>query len=265
MKYTPFHEQRFRCSVSRAMKQAQTILDSTRQPRLAEDEEHKYDDKYGLAEFLTNTSIAAQLNAMERVGLDPEKIRSISEWFHSDQSKRRSVILRFQAEDTCSFIMEKEHEIESGIREIETTSTTAPHSSGCIDPGGFLLEDHFKTETVKTKIITKVKEYHWKVTVSYKIVIFPAKEIEKALELQQRSTECTIITAAGTGVARTKQSHRIKGPLPERTVHTPKDVNITWFFQMLSLKEQTCQFSIDREDVKICRTPRRNKDVDGAV
>jgi hypothetical protein len=43
MKYTAFHEQRFRDSVDQALKNVKTILDTTRNPRLAAEESHAYD------------------------------------------------------------------------------------------------------------------------------------------------------------------------------------------------------------------------------
>jgi hypothetical protein len=247
------------------MKHVQTVLDNTRQPRLAEDEEHTYDDKYALTEFLTNTSIASQMNALERLGLDPEKIMKVMGWVHSS-SRSHSVTLRFVAEDTCQFMMEQEVDMNLGItHEIEKTSAMKMQelSTG---PSLFGGGGNTKTETVKTKVITKVKEYHWKVTVSYKIIIFPSNDYEKGLELQKRSTETVIITAAGTGTSGSAAQHsrKIMSPLPERSMHPPIDTKLTWFFQMLSPKEQTCQFMIRRDNISSCRTPRRNDDIKAA-
>ena len=36
---------------------------------------HRYDDKYSLAEFVTNTSLASQLNCLSRLGLDADQVR----------------------------------------------------------------------------------------------------------------------------------------------------------------------------------------------
>lgn len=255
------------------MVHVQTVLDNTRQPRLAEDEVHTYDDKYALAEFLTNTSIASQMNALERLGLDPEKIMIVMGWVHphsSSSTRSHSVTLRFIAEDTCQFMMEQEVDMNMGItvsHEIEKTTTmkmqemtTGPSLFG---GGG----NNTKTETVKTKVITKVKEYHWRVIVTYRIVVFPSNDYDKGIELQKRSTETVIITAAGTGTSGSAaQLRKIISPLPERSIHPPIDTKLTWFFQMLSPKEQTCQFNIRRSDANVisCKTPRRNDDIKSA-
>lgn len=59
--------------MDKALERVRTILDATRLPRLAhEEEDHKYNDKFTLVEFLMNTGISAQINALERLGLDHE-------------------------------------------------------------------------------------------------------------------------------------------------------------------------------------------------
>jgi hypothetical protein len=105
--------------VAKALKKVQTIIDITRHPRLAEDEEHVYDDKYALAEFLTNTAVAAQMNALERLGLTPELLQTVSGWVHNDN---KSVTLRFQAQDTCTFL--KEQQVELALADTTTNTTT---------------------------------------------------------------------------------------------------------------------------------------------
>jgi RNA-splicing ligase RtcB len=84
--------------VTKALKRIETILDTTRNSRLAEEEEeeeeeeHTYDDKYASTEFLTNTAIAAQVNALEQLGLTPELLQTVSGWVHDD---KETVTLRF--------------------------------------------------------------------------------------------------------------------------------------------------------------------------
>jgi hypothetical protein len=151
------------------MHHVQSVLDHTRQPQLAENVDHTYDDKYALIEFLTNTSIAAQMNALERLGLHQEHIIQVMGWVHGTSSStstsnngpsskpNRSVTLRFVAEDTCQFMMEQEVDMNVGItHDIEKTTTT---STG---PTGSTSGNNTKTETIKTNVITKVKEYHWR-------------------------------------------------------------------------------------------------------
>ena len=69
-----FDEVVFRGNVDKAIDEIRTILDTTRNPKLADEVPHNYDDKYLLCEFLTNGAISAILNAFEVLGLNAEGI-----------------------------------------------------------------------------------------------------------------------------------------------------------------------------------------------
>ena len=224
----------------------------------ADDEDvHTYDDKYALAEFLTNTGIAAKMNAFGRLGLDADKLQQVVEWVHQD---KQSVTLRMEATDTCQFLKEHTVELPMGqhqmTREVETTSGSL-----------FGMGTASKTETIKTKVATRVKEYHWKVGVQYRLVVFRGNDpAGTALELQSRAASTVLVTSGGQQTH--KSHHKPVSPLNERTVHPPIDLNLTWFFQRISPKQLECQFAIDRDSIKAlktCKTPRRNDDVDAAV
>ena len=60
---------------------------------------HGYEDKYGLAEFLTNTALAGQLNALEAVGLTEARLAGLAGWVREGGS----VTLRLRAEERCKF------------------------------------------------------------------------------------------------------------------------------------------------------------------
>ncbi len=86
-----FDESQFRAQVDKALEKVRTILDNTRNPQLPSDVPHLYEDKYLLAEFLTNITITAQLTTLETMGLTEAQLNQLKEW-----SKTRSVSLRFQ-------------------------------------------------------------------------------------------------------------------------------------------------------------------------
>lgn len=251
-----------RSVVDQALKNVKTILDTTRNPRLAAEESHAYDDKFALAEFLTNTAVASHMNALERLGLESEQLRKVASWVHDDQ---KPVTLRFQAQDSCTFLKEQEVAIPSSS-EFETTSTStqsSPSSAGFFSGGT-------KTEKTSTRVIQKLKEYHWKVRVAYRIFLFCASDLDSSIELSSRETSTIIVTSGGQARpgGASVSSGRPLPPIRDTTAHAPVDVNMTWFFQMLSPKERICQFSIDRTSEKAvgtCKTPRRNDQVDQAV
>lgn len=252
-----FHPLSLILVVAKAQKHVKKILENSRNPRLAEDEEHKYDDKYALAEFLTNTAVASEMNALERLGMDPEKLMKVSGWIHDD---KKTATIRFQARDACSFLRETDVSVTTGEKEVETSTATSNTSTGFLG-----MTSAAKTETVKTKVVTKIKEYHWRVEVGYRIIVFPGTDAGQAIELDSR-TNSTIIVTSG-GMAGGVSERRPATPIPEKTDHPPVDADITWFIKMIDPKEQACQFKIDRNSVKAlrtCKTPRRNDDVDAA-
>jgi len=238
--YSAFQEDQFRRRVDKALKTVATILDTTRTPRYAEEQDHQYDDKYELANFMTNTAIASYINVLERMGLGAEKLQKLCDAVHQE---KRSVTLRFAAEDSCVFLLEKDVNVLSHDTEHVVKSTT--ETSGVL--GGT------KTQTVSSKVERKVREYHWDVGVTYKLFCFVGNDPEKdPILLEERSSSTTIIT---TG---TKTS-----PVPVKTVHPFVDVNLTWLLQQIKTEKQVCQFEIDRSK-DTCRTPRRNEDIDAA-
>jgi len=243
----------FATTVENALKTVATILEAERHPVLAADEPHEYADKYALAEYLTNTAVASQMNALTALGLQPSQLKTISEWV---LQKKKSVTLRFLAEDACSFLKEEDVEVQhpGGGHEVITTKTEK-------GSGGFFGSGSggTKEETTTTRVVQRVKEFHWKVGVRYKLIVFPGTAVDEALVLQQRSSETVLITQLPPG-----QGSKLKAPLPEHTLHPPVDASLTWFVRMISPDDQTCQFTIDRS-AKKCKTPRRNDNVQEAV
>ena len=85
-----FDEYQFRRQVDQGLETVRRVLENTRSPTYAADSDHAYSDKYALSEFLANSALAAQINVLERMGVDAEKLRRLKE-----MSAKRSVTLRF--------------------------------------------------------------------------------------------------------------------------------------------------------------------------
>ena len=112
-----FNEYDFRQKVDTALQRVRTVLDNTRTPVLPEDCAHEYTDKYLLAEFLTNTCLAAEFNCLELLGLDASKLTQLNLW-----AADRSVTLRLAVSQTCKFDREQSRDIDSATKS-ETNST----------------------------------------------------------------------------------------------------------------------------------------------
>eukprot|EP00545_Synedropsis_sp_CCMP1620_P000355 CAMPEP_0119005492 /NCGR_PEP_ID=MMETSP1176-20130426/1748_1 /TAXON_ID=265551 /ORGANISM="Synedropsis recta cf, Strain CCMP1620" /LENGTH=988 /DNA_ID=CAMNT_0006957305 /DNA_START=85 /DNA_END=3051 /DNA_ORIENTATION=+ len=250
MKYTMFHEQQFRAQVEKALDSVQTVLDVNRKPRLAEDMDHKYDDKYALAEFLTNTTIAAQMNILERLGLTEDKLKRLYDMVHVD---KRSVTISFEAEDTCTFL--KEQLVDVVSHNVEHVVESAKTSSGGLFGASSSSQ---KSQSVKHKVIQKVREHHWKVGTQYRIICYAGNDPDKKyVDLLSRASSTTIVTTGSK-----------EAPFPQRTVHDPVKTSFTWLLQNITKEsdkqQRTCGFKIDRTK-ETCRTPRRNEEIEQSI
>lgn len=234
-------------TVGKALKRVESILDTTRNPRLLEHAQHTYDDKYILAALLTNTSLAAQICALEQLGLDGKNLVKVCNWVHKD---KHDVILRFEARDSCTFMKAED------VKQVTCEKSTEEKKSfwmGLMDPNP-------ENSASADKVVNHVKEYHWKVEVNYRIIVFSEDDPEsKTIELEVGNKSKTIITPV--------VEH--SPPIAKRTVHPNIDADLTWFLKMISPEDKVCQFAIDKSardenGMKTCKTPRRNKNVDEA-
>jgi hypothetical protein len=80
----------FRTQVDYALNVVKRVLEVSRHPQIPGDVHHKYDDKYLLAEIVTNTSVAAIVNCLELLGaLD---LTMLKEW-----SQTKALTLAFRS------------------------------------------------------------------------------------------------------------------------------------------------------------------------
>ena len=161
-----YSEMEFRRTMDQALEKVKTVLENTKHPRAAKDVQHTYNDKYLLAEFLTNTYIAAVLNVLETVGLSVEGVRQLVEW----SKGKKSVSLRFSAEERTVFARETTREEE------DPTSYVAERKGGLLGSAKF-------TE----KVMRKITEYFWKFTFEYEISAFIGSDPKEKVVLYRRA------------------------------------------------------------------------------
>ena len=224
-----FNESRFLQRVDSALVRIKTILDNTRSPRIASDVAHSYDDKYGLAEFLTNTTIASLLNALENINCDAKKIRQMKNWCTSG----KSVTLRLQSTEECTFNRKEERKVESASQNVTE------------------IKSIIGKATITDKVVTTVRDYFWDYSITYEIIAFPGNKLEEKIQILERNGKHEIKTSSEST------------PRKQKRVIDGKDVNITWFIRNLN-EDLQANFSIDRND-KYCHTPRRNLEIGSAL
>lgn len=99
-----FNEARFRRNVDQAILKVKTVLDNERNPEYPADVPHMYEDKFFLAEAVTNVALGAELNCLEALGVDEKKLKQFLNW-----AKTRSVTLRLKAEHRCVISFDTRH------------------------------------------------------------------------------------------------------------------------------------------------------------
>lgn len=223
-----YNHYRFRTQVDNALKTVKTILDTTRAPQYPANVPHQYVDKYLLAEYLTNTSLASILNCLEAMGLSEKKLLVLVKW-----AKTRSVSIRLKAEERCSYDREETKKVTSPVEHVREVSTV------------------FGKTTITDKVVTNVTEYFWKYQLEYELLAFQGNNIEEKIVLQGRIGNYEIVTNSKTP------------PKPQFSVQPSIDLNISWLLSTVN-ENLTLNFSINRSDSQ-CRTPRRNPEIQSAL
>eukprot|EP00505_MAST-04D_sp_SCG-Rhode-Island_P001033 Stramenopile-MAST_4_protein_1033 len=210
-----------------AVDEVSKTLETTRNPVLAENVTHTYDDKYNLAAWTTSIAGMATFNVLEIVGFTPDILEQALKW--SNQGK--SVTLRLHGEETCTFVGETTREVKSAQKHV-TTNT---------------LFGQTTTETVTT-----VKESTFALTSSWEICLFNQTEFPRG----------TIPLAKRSGSINITQVSSKNPPYPLTKSMPYVDLSLNWFLGLFNGNGQM-EFRIDRS-VDSCRTPRRNNDIDQA-
>lgn len=222
------------------MKTVEKILSNARNPLVASpDHDHTYDDKFALSEFLSKVALASFFNTFERLGLDKTTLGHLV----SAVSNEKSVTLRFASSEKCEFIREDTIEVVSPQKLVEEHKTFGvPHGDS--------------TTATSTKIVTHVKQYHWKMDVEYSMYVYTGTNSKADGDISKvlisRNPSCEIITR-GSKTA----------PIPSSVMNKPIDVSLTWMLQRVSAEALNVDFKIDREESS-CRTPRHNDETHDA-
>lgn len=218
----------FELQLQGALERIRTILDNTRNPQLPTEVQHKYDDKYLLADYLTKVSIASLLQCLESAGVTAQLLPTLRGW-----AKTQSVTFRLRAQEDCKYLREETRRIDSAHEFVTEHESGGSRSK--------------KTE----KVVTKVTEHFWGFDFKYELVAFAGTSADQAVVIRARAGYVEIKTAAKTT------------PRPKTVVRPNLDVNLGWLLGRVDADGHVA-FTIDRTDEE-CHTPRRNEQVDEAL
>lgn len=212
-----------------ALARIRTLLENTRHPTYPADVPHRYEDKYLLAEWVTRGAVAALFQCLDNLGLSASHLARLRQW-----AATRSVTLRLDAKEECTFEREVTREVDSATKRVIEVSGKKDKT------------------TITDKVVTTIKEYHWSFQFHYALIAFQGTATEDGLRLLSRSGRIGLVT-----------STKDPPPRPKTVVRPAIDANITWLLQQLDAEARSA-FAIDRSHAE-CHTPRRNADVERAL
>jgi hypothetical protein len=223
-----FDEAHFRNQVQRSLNVVKRILDVNRKPLFAADVQHQYQDKYILAEMISNMVLASTLSSFANFGVSDDKMQTIMGW-----AACRSVSFSFKSTEQCSFVRKTTRDVDSSTKHVTE---------------GFGMNQ-------TSKIVTTITEYIWKFDVFWEITCYcgTGESAEDVLSVCSKNGSTQIKTSVESA------------PKPEVVVRKAIDVAITSLLRNSRDSDISRQpFSIAR-DAPSCHTPRRNSEVEGLI
>ena len=232
-----FHMQVFEGKIEKALETVQRTLDENRKPRLpwgGDAVAHAYDDKYDIAQLVSKTTLASNLNALsDGIGLTADALREMEK---SRLGQR--VTLRFDLATECAFKETKKRDVQLGNR-VEKTSSL------------------WGKTTIKE--VQTVYDHYWNYGVSWKFTVYAGTDVENGTVILSRTGTRTIVTHANS-----PERNASMQPFASNSVNDPQEVDITWLMHAIDFApgEIKLKFKIDRSDPEKCKTPRRNEQID---
>lgn len=239
-----YHHQVFEQKLREALAAVQRILDanSSQTLCLAQDVDQTYTDKYRLADFLTNTAIAALVIALEQLGLTKEILESL------DASKE--ITMRFCLFESCEFekeIVEKESLLISKETE-EVTTTTEDFGT---------TESSVRKSTIKQILCRSIKQ-NYIVRTELELSIYSGTNVRGRKVLKNR--KCSSFEFPRVDAIRSSSPFQERKEVPP----APAELSLTWLFRQIDKENLGSHFAIDR-DGEETKTPTRNLEIEEAM
>ena len=243
------------------------LLNTARTPELPTEVSHSYEDKFALAESVTNTTLAAVSNVLADVGLGAERLATLRQWCADGQE----VTLRLETAEKCAYLREATRTVE-GPKTTELTKSEELNEGDNYPPpmAEFHLDSAGKGEKTKTtSVITEITEHFWSYSVTTKLVAYKGAAPD--------GTAITAFSSGGSAEIMTKVKHQprmvMSSPPPPGVLPVPpvaawkplrvQEVSLTWLLKLLKPGLEL-SFRIDRAAAP-CKTPRRNADIEAAL
>lgn len=218
--------------IKAAVEKIKEILGTTRNPVLASNINHTYDDKFSIAAWSTSLACIGVLNIFEELGVTPEVLQK----YRRHHANGKVVNLGFCNSPKATFLRKAETQIDSGLTTVEETSFLGRKSS-----------------TTK-KVLHSVTEYHWKIVDDWKLFLYVGADT---------GDEQTVVFSRSGGTYELRVVGKDVNPIQN---HVEYEQKMKLNFILNALNEETghLEFKIDRGKDS-CRTPRRNDEIESAI
>ncbi|KAJ3144159.1 hypothetical protein HDU89_008943 [Geranomyces variabilis] len=254
-------------SLNDALRWIKTILDDARNPCHPGTVPHSYDDKYHLAEFLTNAALNARLICLDLLGWNDAARMLAQEWIATSPQQRTAVLLHFESDQRCKFLRHTERVQELAVKGLSKQVASFFQS---LEPRTERSDEtcasaHLDEKTAQAdqrdldnQVVTKIKQYIYEVRVHYQLSV-RFGIADRGLD------ETTVVLAEAERTTETVSNVRDSPPIPFETINDPVDLDISFIMKNLTGDPSApFNFKIDRLRAD-CATPRRNADIDEAV
>ena len=255
-----FDELLFQQAVIEAQNHVKKLLHTERTVALAADIQHQYIDKFSLSEFCTNLALSALQDVFTPLGLN---MQEHGEKFRNWTTNGKSITLRLEAKEECTFLRQSSREVETG-----KTRVTESSFFGLI-----------KSEKMSS-VFSTIQDFYFSIRYHWKIVLYSGTDVKGGILLGGRTAELEVRCAhRDPPMPLTKNVPPIETCVGgmSHALHTSSLDVMLYLYSVL--KEQSwwlffvivlacaylagligaSSFFIDRADAN-CRTPRRNPD-----
>eukprot|EP00754_Rhynchopus_humris_P029273 Rhum_TRINITY_DN15204_c1_g1::Rhum_TRINITY_DN15204_c1_g1_i8::g.143651::m.143651 len=251
--------------VQRALEAARRVLSDAKDPTVAEDKDHVYEDKFTLAEFVTKAAAASVMETLTAMGMSEALFAELLGWAKTGQA----VTLGMRVGEAVKFASKAEKSVEVLSTEVQRTSTKQGKAGVSL--------------TESATVSEKVTEYLWTYTMSYELYLYKGDEDKPFLSEDTATTRTLIRTSCVTRVK------TFSDTAPAVRENRKSTLDLTWLLRRAKPRSDagnsdvrvyadgdgssdrktlqrtyTVDVRVDRKDKK-CRTPYRNPEVQAAV
>ena len=223
----------FKGQLQSVTKDIELILKNNKFPEYAADVPHLYEDKFMLANVLTQSAHLSAGSVL--MSIIPTVIfEKAIQWTNNNDSVR----LQFTSKERCSYVRTESKLVEGSTARVEE------------------VKGLFGTSTTTSKLVHTVTEHFWNFTISHELFVYrKAGGVEESVSVFKSIRSVEKLTST---------NHT---PYAAVKLHQPLIVDISWLVQRVRITSgsdvtqlRTPHFAIDRLDSK-CLTPMRNRDI----